>query len=107
MVPAPRSRVDLVFPLVPIRHVEQLHDLGRVVTAAAERALDLLADGRLAIGECQQSDVMTRRGEPVAQQLGLRLLAALIETFEGDEQSALRTCVTSRAPARRRWSGGA
>src|SRR5688572_7547064 len=98
--------LDLALPLVPIGDVEQLHDLGRVVAAAAERALDLLADGRLAVGECQQSDVTARSGEAVAQQLGLRLLAALIETFESDEQSVrhVSSASTSSMVWRRRMT---
>ena len=39
------------------------------------------------VGKRQQPHEPAARDEAIAQELGLRLLAALIEPFEGDEQS--------------------
>ena len=45
-----------VLPLVAVRDVEQLHDVGAVVALAAQRAADLGADRRVVVGKRQQPD---------------------------------------------------
>src|SRR5262245_46003150 len=92
--------LDLGSPLIAIGDVEQLRHVGRVVAGAAEGALDLFTDRRTVIRERQQEHVAVRGDQAIAQQLSLRLLAALIEPLEGDEQACperRRACHVSSA----------
>jgi hypothetical protein len=52
---------------------------------SAQTAADLCPDRRVVRGKRQQSDQPTVGDQPIAEALRLRLLAALIQAFEGDE----------------------
>jgi hypothetical protein len=62
--------LDLRLPLVPIRHVEQLHDVGAVIAIALKRTADLSANRRVVGGERKQPDETVCRDDTIAQQLG-------------------------------------
>ena len=95
--PAVEPALQIGFPLVAVGDVEQLHDVGAVLALALQRARDLLADRRAVVGKRHQPRLVAVLLQAIAQQLGLRLLAALIEPFEGDEMSA---CSSARAVRR-------
>ena len=61
---SPRRRAhDLAFPLVAVCHVQQLHDVGRVVALAAQRAANLGADGA---SDSRETRAAARRGRPTS-----------------------------------------
>ena len=97
---------DLVLALVAVGDIQQLHHVGTVIALALQRARDLLADRRPVVGERQKPDLVTVGPEPIAQQLGLRLLAALIEPLERYQQSAhqVSSASTSSSVWRRRMT---
>src|SRR5262249_36768093 len=71
---------------VAVRDVEELHHVGFVLALALERAGDLLADRRAVIRKRHQPRLVPAGFQPVAQQLGLRLLSALVQPFERNER---------------------
>src|SRR5262249_53016924 len=79
--------LQIRFDLVPIRDVQQLHDVGVVLPLTLQRTGDLFTDGGTVIGKRDEPRFVPCGLEPIAQQLSLCLLAALIQAFEGDEQS--------------------
>ncbi len=91
--PASEPALQIQLPLVAVRHVQQLHHVGLVVALALKRARDLLADRRAVVGKRHEAGLAAALLQPVAQPLGLRLLAALVESFKDDEhiQRAIST----------------
>src|SRR4029077_16529331 len=75
------------FAFVAIRDVQELHHVGLVLPLAGQRASDLLADRRAVIGKRPQPRLVSLFLEAVAEQFRLRLLAALVQSFEGDEKA--------------------
>src|SRR6202040_3739661 len=67
-----------------------------VLALTLQRPRDLFADRCAVVGERHQARLVAVLLQPIAQQLGLRLLATLIETFERDEVSSH---VTKKATA--------
>ena len=90
--PAVEPSLQIGLPLVAVRHVQQLHDVGPVLALAGERAGDLLADRRAVIGKRHQPRFVAILLEPITQQLRLGLLAALVEPFERDEETRPSLC---------------
>ena len=78
--PAIQPALQVGLPLVPIRDVEQLHHVGAVFALALQRARDLLADRRAVVGKRDEARLVPVLFQAIAQQLGLRLLAALIQS---------------------------
>ena len=85
--PLGQPALDERLPLVAVRDVQQLQDIRRVLTAAVQRVVNLLADRGLVGGKVEQLRRATTRFDKGAQALGLRLLAALIEPFEGNQKT--------------------
>jgi hypothetical protein len=77
--------LHLRLPFIAVGHVEQLHDVSAVVAVALQRFTELAANRGVVGGERQQPHQPAGIHQPIAKHLGLRLLAALIETFEGDQ----------------------
>ena len=100
--PPSSHRLQIVFPLVAIRHVQQLHHVGAVLAFAGQRARDLLADRRAVVGKRHQPGLAPALLQPIAQQLGLRLLPALIEPLERD-QRAFHHSVSSASMSSTVW----
>src|SRR5204863_1554995 len=82
---------------------KQLHHVRAVMAVAPERLANLRADRGLVVGKRQQPHGAPERTEVIAQQLGLRLLAALVEPLERNQQPG----VSFQARARPRASDAA
>ena len=80
--PRMRGRV-----FIAVGDVEQLQHIGAVGTLPLQRLADLDADGRGVVGKRHGAHRAAGVLERAAQPLGLRLLAALVEAFEGDQAS--------------------
>jgi hypothetical protein len=96
-----------VAALVPVGDVQELHDVGAVLTLAVQRLSDLRPDGRCVVRKREQPALASARKYLVAHALGLRLFAALIQPFDGYEYAVHRVGLSvqgcrSRA---RVWSG--
>ena len=97
-VPPSSQLLDRRLPLVAVGDVEQLHHVGAVVALALTARARSPRRSRSRSRETTTSRHLAAAPlEPVAQQLGLGLLAALVEAFERDQQSAL---MRLRSPAR-------
>jgi hypothetical protein len=79
--------LELRLPLIAVGHVEQLHHVRAVLPIAAQRTLDLAANRRVVRRERQQAHQPAGVDQAVAQPFGLRLLPALVEALEGNQNS--------------------
>lgn len=82
--PAIQPALQVGLSFVSIGDVEQLHHVGAVFALALQRAGEFLADGRGVIRKRDKARLIACLFQAIAQELGLRLLAALIEAFKGD-----------------------
>ena len=94
-MPALEPLRDARAKLETIRDVEQLQRVGLIVALALQRAADLGADRRGVFRERQELGAMAGGAKRREQPLRLRLLAALIESFKGDEVAACSQLVSS------------
>jgi hypothetical protein len=65
-----------------------LRRVGSVFAFAVQEATDFGAEMRVIRRERQQTDRAPGGSQPITKHLGLSLLAALIESFEDDEEPA-------------------
>ena len=79
-----------------IRDIQELHHVGTVLALPLQRARDLLADRRPVVGKRHQPRLPAVILQTIAQQFGLRLLAALIQPFEYDQVSHVPTVTAER-----------
>ena len=88
MRPAVEPALQIRLPLVAVRDVQQLHHVRAVIALALQSTRDLLADRRAVVGEGHDARFPAFLLQMIPQQFGLRLLAALIEPFERDQETA-------------------
>src|SRR4029078_10238959 len=88
--------LEIGLSLVAVRDVEQLHHVGAVFPLPLQPARNLLADRRRVIRKRHESRLVAVLLQAVAQQLRLRLLAALVEAFKGDQGTRHPPAYSSR-----------
>ena len=85
--PAVKPALKVGGSFVAIGDVQQLHDVGAVLAPPLQRARNFLPDRRAIVGKRHQARLPPLLFQTIAQQLGLRLLPALIQPFECDQMS--------------------